>query len=745
MKKINIPILAFLLLLGISFSCFAKLKVLIVVEEDFYFWYTGQIEAFKSYVEERDNKKCDIIPWPVHMGTNVGLCDELFHRLQTEYANARNAGDALEGAVLIGNVPVPMYNSGTMPLDQVYMDILDVSGQPYSSSPYYNASLSTDYYSYPYGSSTPGDQHYEIWVSRINAAFLNGLRRGMLIYDAHTIYLSYLSRMFSRMDEPANVPSRGFAMGGPQNRASLHSVLGQSMISLNLPWLAEYSERHNSSFNWMSQLLAGPRGCINYGGFNGSLFPTNERNRRYCRYTQLPVVYPDGSPTAVIDSAIPDPNDSLGWEWAGLYNHSCPIHTNFFSEETNYNIFLNGQFGFGMFGPFWGSNYLRNGGYLNNGYYFYKDEDTIPNPYGNGLGWKNKGDEWRWPVTISGDYQIYLYYEAPQFPATNPNNSDSVNLSLHHVSLNGGLPSTIFARYDCHINQQTHINHLATPDTNWEQIFGTITLNAGDMAIVSLQINDEGTIHVGDRIVDAVRFIGPDDHVVQATMSPTITGVDNDPSGIFSAEGFHSNDDVFRGFEDIGSEPGGGGISKTLFFLTNCCEINNFLTQPTPLNKNIGNLYALGDNGLICMGASTSDYTNHLKDSYITNIQAGNDFGQAYLAYSNTYFFTNPSIQFGDHNSAYNLLGAGTLRAQPYIQYGSITISNRVINSGCTQTESNPILIRNVTVNGNGSWDLTSYHNSWSPFGTHAEIIVRPETVFSPTGTNEVHLKALNQ
>jgi hypothetical protein len=226
MKKTNTPMLAFLLLIGISLSCFAKQKVLIVVVEDFYFQYTGQIDAYKSYIEERDNKRCDIIPWPVHMGTNVGLCDELFHRLQTEYANAQNNGDALEGAVLIGYVPVPQYNGGTLPLDQVYMDILNAAGQPYAYSPYYNAAVSTDYYSLPYGSSTPGDQHYEIWVSRINAHYLNGLRRGDLIYDEYTIYLSYLSRMFDRMDEPANVPSRGFAMGGPQDRASLHSILG---------------------------------------------------------------------------------------------------------------------------------------------------------------------------------------------------------------------------------------------------------------------------------------------------------------------------------------------------------------------------------------------------------------------------------------------------------------------------------------------------------------------------------------
>jgi hypothetical protein len=74
---------------------------------------------------------------------------------------------------------------------------------------------------------------------------------------------------------------------------------------------------------------------------------------------------------------------------------------------------------------------------------------------------------------------------------------------------------------------------------------------------------------------------------------------------------------------------------------------------------------------------------------------------------------------------AYNLLGTGTLRAQPYVQFGSIIISNRFINSGLIQAENAPIIIRNVTVNGNGSWDLTSFHDNGSPFGTHSEIIVR--------------------
>lgn len=56
-----------------------------------------------------------------------GQCSAVLLRLQDEYVEARTEGDVLEGAVLIGDVPVPQYYSspsepdyGYMPLDQVY-------------------------------------------------------------------------------------------------------------------------------------------------------------------------------------------------------------------------------------------------------------------------------------------------------------------------------------------------------------------------------------------------------------------------------------------------------------------------------------------------------------------------------------------------------------------------------------------------------------------------------------------------
>jgi hypothetical protein len=202
------------------------------------------------------------------------------------------------------------------------------------------------------------------------------------------------------------------------------------------------------------------------------------------------------------------------------------------------------------------------------------------------------------------------------------------------------------------------------------------------------------------------------------------------PYTIFSTTGFRSWDDMYRGFEDMGSEPGGGGgWSKTHFYMFCACEIN-FFTK----SKNIGMMYALGHNGLINMGAAGPDGPDQLfRTPYIQALSSGMDFGQAFIyAIKQTSWF-NPASRY------YNLLGAGTLRSQPYIQYGSYVIADQIFNNGLNIFNMNAVLIRNVTVNGNGTLQVNAHSSS---FGIHSEIVVRPETVFSPTGTNEVHLKA---
>ena len=110
------------------------------------------------------------------------------------------------------------------------------------------------------------------------------------------------------------------------------------------------------------------------------------------------------------------------------------------------------------------------------------------------------------------------------------------------------------------------------------------------------------------------------------------------------------------------------------------------------------------------------------------------DFGQAFIYAVNTTGWIAPKWFCN-----YNLLGAGTLRAQPYIQFGSDIIENEDITYIRLVSSNNPVLIREVTVSGNGNLYV---YSSNTPFGTHPEIVIRPQTVFSPTGANEVHIEA---
>jgi hypothetical protein len=134
---------------------------------------------------------------------------------------------------------------------------------------------------------------------------------------------------------------------------------------------------------------------------------------------------------------------------------------------------------------------------------------------------------------------------------------------------------------------------------------------------------------------------GTTDIIVDDATPSNYPDVDNHPEKIFAAKGFYTSDAVDRQYEDMGTEPGGNGLSKARFFVMNACEINNWTHYTynlvsTNIEKNIGNLYALGHNGLICMGASTTDMPN--KDAYIDSLAMGYDFGQAYLAQQNQYF-----------------------------------------------------------------------------------------------------------
>jgi hypothetical protein len=89
----------------------------------------------------------------------------------------------------------------------------------------------------------------------------------------------------------------------------------------------------------------------------------------------------------------------------------------------------------------------------------------------------------------------------------------------------------------------------------------------------------------------------------------------------------------------------------------------------------------------------------------------------------------------------FTLLGSGTLRPQPYAQFGSIVLEGFHGGNPRNDSTDQPVLIRNVTASSN--WVVTSTHVvSSSPAGTHGEIVMRQETSLSPTGSNVIRLSA---
>ncbi len=120
----------FVLSTGFEQNALAAQKILIIADSSIgtNSEISWDINQYIQNIVTYDNKKAQLILWGFSMGTNVQQCTPLWQRLQNEYFSAIANGDSLEGAVLIGDIPVPMINEGNyVPFDQIYMDIVNMS------------------------------------------------------------------------------------------------------------------------------------------------------------------------------------------------------------------------------------------------------------------------------------------------------------------------------------------------------------------------------------------------------------------------------------------------------------------------------------------------------------------------------------------------------------------------------------------------------------------------------------------
>lgn len=320
----------------ILFPVVASAKVLLIVDTTYYLASTSKIAQYSNDIQQIDGKTVTIKPWTSSTGTNVQQCKLLWSYLESQYSLGQYFNDPIEGAVLIGNIPVPQYYSGSslFPFDYYYMDVWDSrtsSMYPnHDMTPFNTDAVNPGYFSAKYNVGS-GDSKIDIWVSRIYGVKLAAnqhLRSSApggnpnTILNENGIYNEYLDRLHNRYANPALVPSRGFAMGGTADMiCSLQDAL--SMQLLNLPMYVEFNSGafqntgEANPFNLMSQLQVGPAGGATFGAYNGTIFP-NQRNPRNSQYSLLT----DARSYPPYNSRVYTNLDSTGWEWAGIFSHS---------------------------------------------------------------------------------------------------------------------------------------------------------------------------------------------------------------------------------------------------------------------------------------------------------------------------------------------------------------------------------------------------------------------------------------
>jgi hypothetical protein len=414
-----------LILTGVVFS-YGKVLLVIeksYVEQDSVFKISSGFSRIERYINEIDTIdgiSCDTIQvdQTIH-GNNYGGYNWLWDRLADEYRYSvviDSLKDTIRGAVLIGDVPVPMYyvsEEGPKPCDYVYMDLWDSAngGMSYDTladlwdyfSPNFTKYLQAD------GDTAKGDGVLEIWVSRIYTSSIEHLREDTTSdWDEylipHQIINNYLDRVHARMTTRSTVPQRAFVIGANNftNDTSRYDNPGEGLneyLRFNtMKWssLNYFINKESNPFNWQAQLQAGPYGNINSGSFKtNSFLDTTAVDCRRAEYY----------------------GDTRGYEWAGIFEHSSQYGHSFGGQLDGGNwdnISKYGGFASLQNVPLWKK--VPTGGYEGNGYFLAQNRNKIKHYDGvHEYAYLNNIAYWCDTITpakyIKDNYRIYMYYQ----------------------------------------------------------------------------------------------------------------------------------------------------------------------------------------------------------------------------------------------------------------------------------------------------------------------------------------------
>ncbi|MBN1983408.1 MAG: hypothetical protein JW795_17860 [Chitinivibrionales bacterium] len=585
---------------------------------------------------------------------------DVWNELKSQFNQALDADDYLEGVVLLGNIaPTYFYKAGEgyIPCDYFYMDLWDDNAaqcyfnwddpwSPYGSGPAIDRGS--------YGSKGIGDGKLDLWVSRIDASKLNYLRDDKVAWgnflEEYQIIERYIDRVCERMTQPAKVPRRGFAMGPPPGGyGSLQQHCALDRLGLNeILYFLPNVMNLNQAASWQAQLQNGPKGNKNFGARNGSPFTSSLYER----------------------SCITSAQNTDGYEWAAVYAHSKPELNSFHTYNASGCYNVGGKFRNRYDFPAW--QRVEQGGFDNGEYYRYDEE--YPHAYeGSAIA------EWSWviPKGKTGNFEVWMFWNYQD------NNSSTSFYNL-------------FGDKNFSIKSEGSLNQRTSGDAGWNMI-SSVYGESLDTMILRFSPNFLGYSQQQNRcIADAVQFrLSSFDqwseyagtyqsgfyvaykganyrciktHTASLWRKPTDTRYwqkDNTnhtitikPSNLFDINkrgnsGFRCMNWYERSFYDMQDD---GGQSKVPFFEIMGCEATNYLGD-----DNIAMLYALGHNGLTCIGNSSILYINFYYTTYTSHLNEGWNFGDAYLAAAQEFYW--------DEDVNMHLFGAGFIVSTPYQAY----------------------------------------------------------------------------
>lgn len=706
------------LIFTLLLACSLQARVLVVVDNSYYQNSRAKVDRYVSEVTSIEGQNAELLVWNWNKSLDVrSACFPLWKSLQQKYVTQRTTADPLKGAVFIGQLPVPMFEhgehvwdtvrleldtvfAGNFPHDYYFMDLwnqntstayaIDTLIWPYSVEKQKFFSMLPNNPGYKYWED--GDGKLDIWVTRVMAEYLSYIREGTTVLTEFQIIDKYLDRVHARMTAPALVPQRSFSMSGitewgsrPNNRPD--GIL--CLDILNLPFHTRFEHPNNNPANFIGQLQSGPRGNVNYGGYFGTRYRA-ERNRRDCTW---------GSLFNVTTGSWVSNLDTLGYEWAGVYEHGSP--TNFACNGVHHvgdNTFtgLNGNFASYNYAPMVDSTRLiidANG--YNGSYYRFSNFDFPASPWGWGPEWRGRDAYWKASLATKGDYNIYIYYVASSL------NADNLVMRIEQAPINNS--GSIMNIGSTTISQKTHASP-ESPGSNWELLGQYSFSTFYDTAVVKMMTNGMGN---GRFIIDAVKFVG-----IPGTATQGIEVIVDEQSPSFTFPDWFSRSMMDMQDEDVVNH---NKYSKVPFFLANSCHLSDYSSVTGTAGNNVGLLMAMTHSGLISMGSVNSNRSGNDYLDYITALKNGKCFGDAFLEYANSNGITDIS---------FIMLGAGTLKSQPYISYGSRILRNATL-ANADYNYSEPLHLINITaVAGNTSTIVAS-----------KEIRIAPETRFNRGST----------